>query len=311
MYLLRILMSNKQRFNSVEDLINSVSLTAPMSPSSRMALEEAGLLPSSGGGGLSSLETGYSPQTLRGMNDLISAQTLQQASLRPPQPRPSVVRRQPTQQEKNETLRRELTTLMMPNAFKGSVPNLINGILSREGGYVNNPNDRGGATNYGITHRTLARHLGVPSVTPEQVRNLPVEKAREIYKEEYITAPGFDKLSMAPNLQALVVDTGVHTGPQDAVRYMQRALKSLGVQDIKVDGQLGPITLKALNDAISRLGEARVNNAVLNIRKNELIQQAQKPGQGQFRRGWLNRVQKFEMETQPRSSTTTTTQRNQ
>ena len=40
-----------------------------------------------------------------------------------------------------------------------SVRHIIKEIIRREGGYVNHPNDRGGPTKYGVTHKTLSRYL--------------------------------------------------------------------------------------------------------------------------------------------------------
>src|ERR687894_2600279 len=60
-------------------------------------------------------------------------------------------------------------------------------VLKWEGGYVNNPHDRGGPTNYGITHKVLAEWRGVASVTPNQVKNMTKEEAVEIFRHRYWT----------------------------------------------------------------------------------------------------------------------------
>lgn len=74
-------------------------------------------------------------------------------------------------------------------------------VISLEGGYVNDPNDPGGETKYGIAKRYHSK---------EDIKNLTIERAKEIYKEEYWGPAGCDNL---PNLYDLVVfDTAVQYG---------------------------------------------------------------------------------------------------
>jgi lysozyme family protein len=104
------------------------------------------------------------------------------------------------------------------------VESIIDDIIRREGGFVNHPNDRGGPTKYGITAKTLGswRQLGRVA-TRSEVAALIKAEAREIYRQRYIVAPGFDAITHAA-LQALLVDAGVHSGPRRAVRWLQEAL---------------------------------------------------------------------------------------
>ena len=60
----------------------------------------------------------------------------------------------------------------------------IDAILRAEGGYVNDPADKGGETNYGITV-AVARANGYTG----PMRDLPVAMARAIYTARYITEP--------------------------------------------------------------------------------------------------------------------------
>ena len=71
-----------------------------------------------------------------------------------------------------------------------------NWILASEGGYVDHPSDPGGATNMGITHRTLAAWRGKP-VTKQDVRNLTRVEALEIYKAQYWRTSGADRMPAA------------------------------------------------------------------------------------------------------------------
>lgn len=121
------------------------------------------------------------------------------------------------------------------------VEDIISDILRREGGYVDNPHDRGGPTKYGITQGTLARY-SEKAVTAEDVEALTPDIARKIYREEYIEAPGYANLD-DESLQSLMVDSAVQHGPARATAWLQ---KTLGVT---ADGVIGPITMEAYRDS--------------------------------------------------------------
>ncbi|WP_238481586.1 glycoside hydrolase family 108 protein [Pseudochrobactrum algeriensis] len=111
-------------------------------------------------------------------------------------------------------------------------------MFGHEGGYVNNPKDPGGATKYGITHRTLAAHRGVASVTPAQVRALSKEEAIEIYRRSYWVQSGGDLLPVGIDFMAF--DYGVNSGPAQAVKSLQR------VVGVTADGIVGGQTVAAV-----------------------------------------------------------------
>ncbi len=110
-------------------------------------------------------------------------------------------------------------------------------VLEREGGFVNDPADRGGPTNLGITQGTLARWRGKP-VTAEEVASLSEQEAREIYRARYWNAMRCDDLP--PGLDLMVFDFGVNAGPGTSVRLLQR------VAGVREDGAVGPVTLGAV-----------------------------------------------------------------
>lgn len=163
-----------------------------------------------------------------------------------------------------------------------NVDKIIDDIIRREGGFVDNPADRGGPTKYGITQATLAEWRGHP-VTRQDVADLTVDEARSIYRSKYVEKPGF--ASIPEPLLGLVVDTAVHSGVVAAVRMLQ---KVLGVTP--VDGILGPKTKEAIQRAdadslyrrflaerirfLGRLIESRRENA-------------------EFAGGWMSRVASF------------------
>lgn len=111
-------------------------------------------------------------------------------------------------------------------------------MFGHEGGYDNNPKDPGGATKYGITHRTLAAHRGVPSVTPAQVKVLGKEEATEIYRKSYWIKSGGDLLPVGIDYMAF--DYGVNSGPAQAIKSLQR------VVGVAVDGIVGGQTVAAV-----------------------------------------------------------------
>lgn len=126
-----------------------------------------------------------------------------------------------------------------------SVEEIADEILDREGGYVNDPDDPGGATNHGVTIHTM-RRLGLDldgdgAVTPEDVRRLTRAQAREIFIRNYFEKPGLGALPEA--LQASVFDMYVNAGG-NAVRILQRLLIKMG-HPVTVDGALGPQTASA------------------------------------------------------------------
>lgn len=114
---------------------------------------------------------------------------------------------------------------------------LIEDVITREGGFVDHKADRGSATKFGITKGTLARWRD-RHVTVADVRALDIDEARDIYRSEYVIGPGFSDIP--DPLRVQLVDFGVHSGPAQAVRALQRVL---GVRD---DGVLGPKTRAAL-----------------------------------------------------------------
>jgi len=106
----------------------------------------------------------------------------------------------------------------------------INITLGFEGGYVNNPNDKGGETKYGISKKAY------PDL---DIANLTIEQAKEIYKRDY-----WDRCKCAfiPDaLSMALFDFAVNSGTKRAIRYLQRAL------GVTVDGVMGNQTIGACN----------------------------------------------------------------
>lgn len=128
-----------------------------------------------------------------------------------------------------------------------SITKIIEGVLDREKGYVNNPKDAGGETNWGITIAT-ARRNGYTG----PMRDLSRDQAAKIYLNEYVIEPGFMRIA-AINMAIAeeLVDSGVNCGTSRPGPWLQRTLNLLNREaklfpDLVVDGVLGPATQAAL-----------------------------------------------------------------
>ncbi len=174
-----------------------------------------------------------------------------------------------------------------------TVDELVDGLIAREGGFVDHPADRGGATNWGITE-AVARAHGYTG----PMALLPRGEAAAIYRRLYWLRPRFDSVSRrAPRLAAELFDTGANMGPGVAATFLQRALTALNrngsdYPDIEPDGRIGEATLAAL-DAFLALrgspgGETVLLRAVEALQGERYLRLAEKrPANEAFLYGWL------------------------
>jgi lysozyme family protein len=145
----------------------------------------------------------------------------------------------------------------------------VNITLQWEGGYVNDPADPGGETNFGISKRDH------PNV---DIKNLTVDQAKGIYKQSYWKDLYGEITSQVAGNK--LFDMGVNIGVGTAVRLLQFALA------VTVDGIFGVNTLAAVNNA----GES-----ILAPYKQALAQHYQdlvvrNPNLSKFLNGWLRRA---------------------
>lgn len=176
-----------------------------------------------------------------------------------------------------------------------TIDDIIEAVLRAEGRYVNNPDDRGGETNWGIT-KTTARAHGYNG----PMRDLPRSTAKQIYLNTYVVKPGYDKIAvLSPTIAAELVDTGVNMGPAVATRFLQRSLNALNRRgadyaDIAVDGAAGPGTRTALSKYLAKRGKEgerrllALLNALQGARYVELCEGRQ--ANETFMYGWLDRI---------------------
>lgn len=167
---------------------------------------------------------------------------------------------------------------------------LISRLIEREGGYVNHASDRGGPTNWGITQATLAAWRCQP-VTEFQVRSLSRDEARIIYRDIYFDRPGFGGIA-DPELQELVFDFAVNSGPSAAARALQTALRDMGLYKAAIDGSFGPISQAALK-ACTNIPELYYRTK---CERYELFLRfiGHDPAQSVFASGWANRLDELQ-----------------
>ena len=127
-----------------------------------------------------------------------------------------------------------------------SVESIAAEIVRREGGYVNDPDDPGGATKHGVTLKTLqglkTDLTGDGRVDVADVKALTPAQAAEIYIRHYYRAPKIDLLPEP--LQASVFDMQVNAGA-NAVRILQRLMAAFGLP-LEDDGVIGPVTARTV-----------------------------------------------------------------
>src|SRR5438874_2243483 len=177
------------------------------------------------------------------------------------------------------------------------IDGLIDALIEREGGYVDNSADKGGPTCFGIT-QAVARAQGYTG----PMRQLPREEAASTYRRLYWLRPRLDEIAKrSVRLAAELFDTGVNMGPAVAVTFLQRALTALDrnatdYPDLAPDGRNGPATLAALDTFISTRG--RSSGETVLLRALEALQgerylrlAERRPANEAFLYGWLaNRI---------------------
>ena len=160
-------------------------------------------------------------------------------------------------------------------------------VLGHEGGLVDDPADRGGRTNWGVTQGTLhSARRTVPGL-PERVDDLTREQALEIYRRFYWA---FSRCEQMPEpIDFLVFDAAINCGNGGAGRQLQQALNRCGAR-LAVDGSIGPKTLGALGAAINQ----SLWRVVAALQTERLAWHAaivaRDSSQMRFLRGWLNRI---------------------
>ncbi|SEP56065.1 holin-associated N-acetylmuramidase [Thalassovita taeanensis] len=180
------------------------------------------------------------------------------------------------------------------------VRQIANEIVTREGGFVDDRDDPGGATNYGVTIHTL-RRLGLDltgdgRVTTADVRALSRDRAVEIFLAEYYARPRIDTLP--EGLRPSVFDMYVNAGA-NAVKILQRLLRQMG-HEVAVDGVIGAQTAQAAQVA-DAAAPKHLADAYGIARRNYYFRLADsRPASRKYARtraggkgGWIHRAEAF------------------
>jgi len=177
-----------------------------------------------------------------------------------------------------------------------NIEEAIDEIISVEGGYVNDPVDKGGETNFGIT-KAVALAFGYTGA----MIDLTKTQAHGIYFNRYWVQPNFHEIyKRSPTIAFELLDTAINMGQSTAGKFLQRALNTLNISgtifpDMTVDGSIGAMTLSALDRFLTSRkqdGEIvllRMLNAQQSVRYMEIAEANKEQERFQF--GWQkNRV---------------------
>lgn len=150
-------------------------------------------------------------------------------------------------------------------------------VLKWEGGYSNDPADKGGSTNYGITQRTYNAWLRERNLPIKDVKDITTNEISEIYRNYWTSSPA-DTVPWP--LSLVIFDTAVNFGVSGAIMFIQEAL------GVEADGGFGPITSSALSKADPFQIAIKIVNGRIAYRHQRV---AEVPSQDTFLLGWLNR----------------------
>lgn len=147
-----------------------------------------------------------------------------------------------------------------------NIDTMLADLVKVEGGYVNDPRDAGGETNWGVTV-AVARENGFTG----SMRDMTKAQALAIYQSKYFIKPGFGLVfDVAPTVAAELFDTGVNMGTATAAKFLQRCLNALNQEgkvypDLTVDGQIGPATIRALKALVAKRGHDDTEDMLLKM----------------------------------------------
>lgn len=166
----------------------------------------------------------------------------------------------------------------MANKQLGNMPTsfdiAIAVVLQNEGGYVNNPADPGGETNFGISKRAY------PNL---DIKHLTMDAAKEIYRHDYWVFQDLNSQAIATKCLDLAVNLGLHGG----IKLVQESLLTLG-QDVQPDGIWGPKTESTLNGSL----DSEVLPEIRTEQSHHYVEWvAQNPARYPELKGLLRRVQ--------------------
>lgn len=191
----------------------------------------------------------------------------------------------------------------------------VRDVLGSEGGFVDDPKDRGGTTNFGISLRFLASEGAFDEdgdgkadfdldmdgdIDGHDIRKLTRGDATYLYHRCFWTR--FDCESFARPIGEMMFDQAVNGGGGAARKILQRAINQClhdagcGVLAIEVDGRIGDSTRAAIDRVLQRPGSGMP--ALIVAFRNQVRERyraivAKYPSQQRFLRGWLARAERL------------------
>lgn len=168
-----------------------------------------------------------------------------------------------------------MTTKYAVSSYSAAFESAVAFVLEAEGGYVNDPADAGGETNFGISKKSYP-DLNIKALTEDQ--------AKAIYYQDYWLPCRCDE--MPAYIAAVVFDTAVNMGQRIGIKFLQQAL------GVPADGIVGPITLSATYQKST----THLLPDFLSYRAKRYHELVQQNGQNsRFIRGWLKRTYEIQL----------------
>lgn len=161
-------------------------------------------------------------------------------------------------------------------------------VLRQEGGFVDDPKDHGGATNFGITLVDLAHFRKNPSLGVQAIKDLSVAEAQEIYRQCYWMPLGLDRVKSRMAV-ICILDQAVNRGAHRVVDEIQTVLNASG-STLSVDGLMGASTEEALNNLTEATERAFVVRFVILAKAMYVRIVSRDPTQLEFLAGWDSRT---------------------
>lgn len=153
--------------------------------------------------------------------------------------------------------------------------------LRWEGGYSNHPADKGGETNFGVTHAVYDAYRKSHGLSVQSVRKISPAEVRDIYKKRYWDASGCDLLS--EKLAIAHFDWAVNAGVNRAIKALQQ------VVGVNADGIIGPLTKQAIIAASATHKEVWLCDRYNAVREG-CYRRWGVGSQSVFLQGWMNRL---------------------
>lgn len=180
-------------------------------------------------------------------------------------------------------------------ALAMAIAAILGGVYAHEGGYVNDPADPGGETNYGITAKTAheAGYQGSMRAFQKHCSERHAICADAIYQRQYLERPGFmPMVSIEPAVADELVDSGVNLGPRWPSLWFQQVLDEQAGAHLAIDGQIGPSSIAAYRAFQAQRGKIQACRIMLDgLDGKQAARYAQlvraNPRLKKFYRGWI------------------------